>query len=355
MKLVDGTNMVMNELTSFRSSVSEGIRKLTCLENRNDLYPDIRIFENTLNAYNNADIDGKKNYLKLLKKDYLEYFKSEKLPNLKRALMGRRGIGSGQSLIETEMECFNPKQFCSESYHQLLRYHEAELLILYYQVRNFQRLMIDEFSDIQTITPNLTGDIDEDLTSIEDLRSMSSCPSFEHDQLNGGGCQPYSTYNNQEIDLTELCPNQTTPVNSVTMTPVSILTCQGSYGNLAWSIDPKNITCIPYCTAYDKGLLIKTPVGEKRSLLDRDGYYWINENGTKIQNVNCLPFYQEFIGFFSEEEFHELEDINECDEINPLQLCPMKNGKCYNLPGSYQCICEEGYHQYNNSDCIYSK
>ena len=64
LQLVDGTNMVMNELTRFRSSVSEGIRKLTCLENRNDLYPDIRIFANTLNAYNNAEIDEKKNYLK---------------------------------------------------------------------------------------------------------------------------------------------------------------------------------------------------------------------------------------------------------------------------------------------------
>ena len=51
LKLVEGTNMVMNELTSFRSSVSDGIRKLTCLANRNDLYPDIRIFEDTLKGY----------------------------------------------------------------------------------------------------------------------------------------------------------------------------------------------------------------------------------------------------------------------------------------------------------------
>ena len=51
LKLVEGTNMVMNELTSFRSSVTDGIRKLTCLANRNDLYPDIRIFEDTLKGY----------------------------------------------------------------------------------------------------------------------------------------------------------------------------------------------------------------------------------------------------------------------------------------------------------------
>jgi hypothetical protein len=224
-----------------------------------------------------------------------------------------------------------------------------------YQVRDFQQLMMDEFPKYQNIPPNLTKEIEEDLTRLEDLRSMSSCPSFEHDQLNGGGCQPYSTYNNQEIDLTELCPNQTTPVNSVTMTPVLILKCQGTYGNLTWNIDPKIITCIPYCAAYDKGSLIKTPVGKKRSLSDRNGYYWINENGSKIQNVDCLPLYEESIGFFSDEEFHELKDINECNEINPLLLCPMKNGKCFNSPGSYQCFCEEGYYQYNNSDCSYSK
>ena len=89
--------------------------------------------------YNNtgAGADGKQIHLNELKNKYVEYFIHVNLPSLKRALMGRRGLGKGQSLIETEMACFNPKLFCSESYHQFLRYKEAELLILYYRVRQY--------------------------------------------------------------------------------------------------------------------------------------------------------------------------------------------------------------------------
>ena len=121
-------------------------------------------------------------------------------------------------------------------------------------------------------------------------------------------------------------------------------------------MDPNKIICIPYCVAYDKGVLIKTPVGQSRTLIEHAGYRWVNGNGDLIQNVACLPFHEVSIGYYSTEESHELQDIDECEENEDLLLCPMKFGKCFNQPGEYECYCiEEGYFTYNNSQCEYGK
>ena len=101
---------------------------------------------------------------------------------------------------------------------------------------------------------------------------------------------------------------------------------------------------------------VKTPVGKSRSLFEIAGYRWINDDGDFIQSVKCLPFYDIEIGYYAKEEPHELKDVDECEENENLLVCPMKFGKCLNLPGEYYCYCnKEGYFPYNNSLCEYSK
>ena len=73
--------------------------------------------------------------------------------------------------------------------------------------------------------------IKDDLTRIGDKRNKSSCPAFKHDQFIGGGCQQYSSYQNQRLNLTELCPMESTPVyaNLQSLTPVPELKCEVKY------------------------------------------------------------------------------------------------------------------------------
>lgn len=88
---------------------------------------------------------------------------------------------------------------------------------------------------------------------------------------------------------------------------------------------------------------------------DIAGYSWINEDNGFIQSVKCLPFYDIDFGYYAKEESHKLNDTDECKQPNSL-VCPMKFGKCFNLPGEYYCYCnKEGYFPYNNSLCEYGK
>lgn len=62
---------------------------------------------------------------------------------------------------------------------------------------------------------------------------------------------------------------------------------------------------------------------------------------TLTQLVNeCLPLSRDFYFVF-------LLDINECEDINGG--CSQR---CSNLPGSYRCLCEDGYFMHSNKqDC----
>ena len=261
LKLVDGTNRVMNELLNFKSSFSSDIRILKCLEQKNDLHPQIRIFENILEQYNDRDEEERDEYAKIYKNTalYSEFFVHDRLPDLKRAIMGRSSLDN-PSLVQVEMECFDPSEYCTDDYHRSLRSREAKLMILYYQVRNFQKMLINKYSNVEGITSlaRLKKVIGEDLSDIEEMRNKSSCPAFKHEQFIGGGCQQYSTYKGQLLNLTNLCPLETTPVydDLQNLTPVLDLKCQGNPGNLEWNIEPNKIKCIPDCLAYDQGITI---------------------------------------------------------------------------------------------------
>ena len=128
-------------------------------------------------------------------------------------------------------------------------------------------------------------------------------------------------------------------------------------GILTWNVDPANISCVKDCMAYDNGKYQITKIGKSRNLVSVPGYKWQNTDGVEIDEVRCLiKEYgdEEYVG---EEEQYELVDVNECEEksLDSSLLCPMKNSNCYNVPGSYQCNCNEGYMPFDNSECTYGK
>ena len=104
---------------------------------------------------------------------------------------------------------------------------------------------------------------------------------------------------------------------------------------------------------YDNGEYQITKIGKSRKLVTVSGYRWQNSDGNTINEVECkVKEYgnEEYVG---EEEQHDLVDINECDEGIESALCPMKNSKCDNIPGSYRCVCNNGYMPFDNSKCTY--
>ena len=106
---------------------------------------------------------------------YSEFFVYDRLPDLKRSIMGRSSLDN-PSLVQVEMECFDPSEYCTDDYHGSLRSGEAKLMILYYQVRNFQKMLINKFSNVEGITSlaRLKKIIGEDLSDIEEMRNKSS-------------------------------------------------------------------------------------------------------------------------------------------------------------------------------------
>ena len=126
-------------------------------------------------------------------------------------------------------------------------------------------------------------------------------------------------------------------------------------GKLDWNLDPSNISCIKDCMAYDNGNYQSTKIGESRKLVAVPGYKWQNSEEVDINEVECkIKEYSngEYVG---EEEQHDSVDINECEEGIESALCPMKNSKCGNIPGSYFCVCNDGYMPFDNSKCTYRK
>ena len=96
-----------------------------------------------------------------------------------------------------------------------------------------------------------------------------------------------------------------------------------------------------------------TKIGKKRKLTKIPGYKWQNSDGTELEEIECKIKEFGIMEFMGEEEYHELEDVDECQlEHMP---CPMKNAKCVNLPGSYYCDCNDGYSLLDNSNCQYGK
>ena len=137
---------------------------------------------------------------------------------------------------------------------------------------------------------------------------------------------------------------------------IPTMKCISSHtGKLDWNLDPSNISCIKDCMAYDNGNYQITKIGKSRTLVVAPGYRWQNAEGVDINVVECkIKEYgdDEYVG---EEEQHDLVDINECEEGIESALCPMKNSKCANIPGSYLCVCNDGYMPFDNSKCTYRK
>ena len=212
--LFSETSMIFNELSNFKDSTAEAINENKCIIQKN-AFPQVREIENTIQSYN--DEDQKELILNHTSKNYVEFFFTMKVPELLRALKGQSfGVtasGASQSLIEIEMECFNPNEFCTEKYHQTLRSQESKLLRLYYRVREFEKILIQTFPHIesQRSLNELENVIEEDLNNIKQEREKSSCPEFVNNFING--CQSFSTYKNQKFDLTKMCHYQdTSPV-----------------------------------------------------------------------------------------------------------------------------------------------
>ena len=109
------------------------------------------------------------------------------------------------------------------------------------------------------------------------------------------------------------------------------------------------------CYTYDNGAVFSTKIGERRQLVSRKGYRWKNSTGHIIDSVKCLVIDIGNSSLVSEEEPHQLEDIDECTEAPDTLNCPMKYGSCHNLDGSYRCLCTPGNHAIDNSNCMYSK
>ena len=126
-------------------------------------------------------------------------------------------------------------------------------------------------------------------------------------------------------------------------------------GHLEWNIDPSKVLCVQDCFSYDSGQYKVTKIGETRKLISIPGYEWQDDMGKAIKEVKCeikeLGNHQ----YVGEEQFHQLADINECQDGIGTVLCPMKNSQCYNVPGNYQCICDETHMPFDNSGCKYRK
>ena len=171
------------------------------------------------------------------------------------------------------MNCFQPAEYCTETYHSILRYQETKILELYFNVREFEKLIVKNFpktiNEIQSL-PNLESEIEEDLSEISDQRNVSSCSGFKNYELKDGGCHDFSSFENQKVSLDNMCKqNGTSPVNRLKMQPIPELTCQKtSSGSLQWNIDPSDIVCVADCISFDEGVdIVYTKVGDKRNLI----------------------------------------------------------------------------------------
>ena len=115
------------------------------------------------------------------------------------------------------------------------------------------------------------------------------------------------------------------------------MVCMPSSDNrLVWSIEPENITCIADCKSYSNGIFYQTKIGKKRKLVERNGYRWNDINDNLITEVKCEIKDLGNFTVISEEQAHKLVDIDECREMHDAFTCPMSNGLCFNVPGSYQ-------------------
>ena len=137
---------------------------------------------------------------------------------------------------------------------------------------------------------------------------------------------------------------------------ISTMKCISSHtGKLDWNLDPSNISCVKDCMAYDNGNYQITRIGESRKLVAVPGYRWQNTDSSVINEIECKIKEYGNAEYIGEEEQHDLVDINECEEGIESALCPMKNSKCGNIPGSYLCVCNDGYMPFDNSKCTYRK
>ena len=227
-------------------------------------------------------------------------------------------------------------------------------------MKELEKVLIVNFKSVRAFRTlsDLKSNIQEELISIGQERKKSSCPGFSNPELRGGGCNAMSTFKNQHINLTHLCdPLHTTPVNVETLEPLLAIQCQprGINNQLAWSIDPSLLTCAKNCFAFDNGTTYNTKIGHRRELLPRKGYRWTNSTANIITSVKCIATNLTESLIVGIEEDFDLSDVDECSEQPKHKTCPMTNGVCKNVPGSYLCVCDDGYSPFNNENCTYGK
>ena len=167
----------------------------------------------------------------------------------------------------------------------------------------------------------------------------SSCPSFNTDELVGGGCKEGFVYRGQAIKNMRCKDENNYVILRSTGTAIKDLVCQD---NGEWDIDVEDLTCAQSCVHED----IHYAIGDARSLpRPQIGFRWVNLDGEVIEETLCLYNTSENTADWSH---YGEEDIDEC--AAEVDVCG-SHGSCMNVEGSYTCNCEAGFVFIPDSGC----
>ena len=199
---------ILYELGTLERDVKSGLREVTCQGNKLDIYDGLRELHSTMREILRAQSDteltrvldafvdrvgehgGSGPYFR-----FVTFLEAE----LMRALRGDPTFTESQSLTETRMRCdFDESDYCTDKYHEQLREQEKELMQMYYEMRWFENAIRDAGYSVRN-KEDLDRKIKEDLDDISSGRKAASCPGFLALDLEGRGCQDFSTFHNQTV------------------------------------------------------------------------------------------------------------------------------------------------------------
>ncbi len=343
-----GVQVIVDEVRASEERIMEYIDLTKCDIIKQKLIQDVKHVRDMVHEYGNyvnTSDQALKNFMHAISKNGIFHnFRLHKVSRLLEALKGNFIVDGSISRAEQEMRCMDPDLYCTDSYHRRIHSVESELLHLYFNVYEIQKNFAKTIPGATLPVPKIETEFKTSLERIEKARKNAACPGFDNFDLIGQGCHAMSTFQGQVVPLrcrqADAAPAW---VKSLTeYKAISSMTCGGQWGNLEWYvndeiIDPSQIKCVPTC--YNG-----TKVGESRLLPMEPGMKWVNEKSENIDKVRCNLKVDRKFQYIANEDFHDLVDIDECQE-DP-EICGY-GGKCINKEMKnglrYTCDCLKGY------------